>query len=108
LVVPLPQVQRDLARQAGGEADEAFVVALQHLAVDARPPVVTLEEPDGRELDQVVVSPAVPREQDEMRVDGGSVRRPLALQAAAEREIGIEPLDRPEVSGIRLGIVLTY
>src|SRR3989441_13208726 len=43
LVVPLPQVQCDLARQARGEADEAFVVALQHLAVDARPPVVTLE-----------------------------------------------------------------
>src|SRR3989454_3925156 len=56
LVIPLPQVQRNLARQAGGEPDQAVRVLLQHLTVDARPPIEPLQESDGGELDEVLVS----------------------------------------------------
>src|SRR5439155_9696753 len=59
LVVPLPQVQCDLAREAGGETGEALAVALQDLAVDARAPVEPFEEPDRGQLDQVLVASAV-------------------------------------------------
>ena len=59
LVIPLAQVQGDLAGQAGGEADEPLVMPLQRLAIDPRAAVVALEESEGAELDEVGIAGAV-------------------------------------------------
>src|SRR2546429_8645779 len=39
-----------------------------HLPIDARPAVVALEESDGRELDQMLVAGAAPREEHEVGI----------------------------------------
>ena len=106
LVVSLPQVQGDLARQARGERDQPVLVPLQHFTVDARPAVIALEEADGRELDEVAVAGAVAGEQHEVRVVGGGAAQPLAPLAAPEGEVRLEPEDRPYLAGLRLGVEL--
>ena len=106
LVIPLPQIQGDFARQAGGERDQPVLVPLQHFAVDARPAVIALEEADGRERDEVAVAGAVAGEQHEVRVVGGGAAQPLAPLAAPEGEVRLEPEDRPYLAGLRLGVEL--
>ena len=105
-VVALPQVQGDLARQTRGQPDQALAVLLQHLAIDPGPAVIALEEGDGRELDQVTVPGAILREQHEMGVSRRRVGRPLALVPAPEREVGLEPENRPQRARPGLGVEL--
>ena len=59
---------RDLARHAGGAADEVFVVALQHLVAHARLVVHALDVSGGHDLHEVLVAVVVLGEQDEVVV----------------------------------------
>src|SRR5207247_10043199 len=95
LIVPRPQIQRDLAGEAGREPDNAFVVLLQHFLIDAWPAVKALEEPYRRKLDQVLVTRPVFGEQHEVRVCGAQrgervAGRLLARVPAAEPGIALE------------------
>src|SRR2546430_5012950 len=55
--------------------------------VVVRPPIEPLQESDGGELDEVLVSGAVPREQHEMRIRAGCFGRgALTLVAVAPSE----------------------
>src|SRR6266699_4499975 len=104
-VVPLSEVQGDLAREAGREPDQAARVPLEHLPVDARPAVKPLEESDGRELDEMLVAGAAPREQHEMRIRPRRFGRgALALVPVAEREVCLEAEDGPDLARSGLGV----
>src|SRR5205823_13505757 len=104
LVVALPQVQGDLAREARREPDQAARVSLEHLPVDARPAVKALEESDGRELDEMLVARAAPREQHEMGIRARRLGRgAVALVAVDEGEVGLEGEGRRDLARPRLG-----
>ena len=51
-----PEVLRDLAGEAAGEADQTVGVRGQHFLVDARPMVEAFRIPDRDQLDQVVIA----------------------------------------------------
>ena len=102
LVAPLAQVQRDLAGETGGEADDPFLVALQCLAVDAGPPIVTLEEADGRQFDEVRVALAIGSEEHEVRVVARGAGKLLPAMPAAERYVSLEAEDGAELPGLGL------
>src|SRR5207253_4553218 len=106
LVVALPQVEGDLPRETRREADHALAILLEHLAIDARPAVIAFEEADGRELDEVTVAGAVPRQQDQVGIGRRRVGRPLTLVPASEREIGLEAENRPQLARPGLGVEL--
>src|SRR5256886_9822859 len=73
--------------------------------VVVRPPIEPLQESDGGELDEVLVSGAVPREQHEMRIRAGCFGRgALTLVAGAGGEgrpaaAGGAGLARPGLGG---------
>ena len=75
LVPALAEVQRHLAREARGQADDALAVLLQALLVDPRPAVEPFGVADRGEPDQVLVAGAVPGQQDQVAVGGGGARR---------------------------------
>ena len=104
LVVSLAEVERDLSREACREADQPVLVLLQDFLVDARPAVISLEKADGGELDEVLVPRAVTGEKHEVRVRRRRVHGPLPQLPAAERQVGFEPQDRPDLS--RLGLLV--
>ena len=83
-VVALPEIQRDLTREAGGQRNNAFAMALQHLFIDPWPAVIALEKSDRRQLDQVLITDAVLGEQHQVRVVG-TERRVGAGSAASAR-----------------------
>ncbi len=57
---------RHLARHAGGAADQALVVLLQHLMADTGPVVHALDVGRGHDLDEVLVTLVVLRQQDQV------------------------------------------
>ena len=100
LVVALPQVERHLAREAGGQADDPLGVRLEHLLVDPRAAVEALREPDGAQLDEVLVAGAVLGQENEVAVEGGGAGRLLALAAGAEGEVRLEAEDGADLGGL--------
>src|SRR5207244_322431 len=106
LVVPLSEIHGVLTRQTVVEPDHPVRVLLQDLAIDPGPAVEALQEPDGGELDEVVVTGAVLREEDEVRVRAWRVGGALAAMALAECEIRLEAEDRTDLTGPRLGVEL--
>ncbi len=90
---------RDLAAEAGREADQALGVAGQQLAVDARLVVVALEVGVGEEPVQVAVPDEVLREQDEVERLG--VGLPFLVPHRAPGDIGLDADDRLDPLGFR-------
>ena len=80
------------------------MVALQHFLIYAWTAVVTLEEADRGELDQVLIADAVTRQEHQVRVGRRGVGDLLARVPAAERQIGLEPQDRADFAGFGFGI----
>src|SRR5207247_5193484 len=84
LVLPLAEMQRDLAREAGGETDDPLAVLLQAFLVDARAPVESLDVADRGQADEVLVAGAAPGEKNEMAVGGRGAARLLPRLAGSE------------------------
>ena len=66
--VPREDAARDLARHAGGAADQALVVLLQHLVAHAGLVVHALDVPGGHDLHEVPVPRVILRQEDEVVV----------------------------------------
>ena len=98
------QVARDLAGEAGGEADDPVRIFFKHLAVHAGAAVEALRVPDGREPDEVRVPARVLREQHEVRVVGRGALLELAGAAVAVGDVGLAADDRldPLCAGLLL------
>ena len=90
---------RDLAAEAGGEADEALGVAGEVLAVDPRLVVVAVEVGVGEEPAEVPVADEVLRQQDEVERLG--VGLPLAVAHGPAGDVGLHADDRPDPLGLR-------
>ncbi|MEZ4457289.1 MAG: hypothetical protein R2882_12200 [Gemmatimonadales bacterium] len=101
LVVALgPETVGHLAREAGRQADDAFGVLFERLLVDPGAAIEALGVPDRRELDQVLISGLVFREQDQMAVVRRRLGGFLRAAAVAVGEVGLEAEDRPELAGL--------
>ena len=90
---------RDLAAEAGGEADEALGVAGEELAVDARLVVVAVEVGVGEEPAQVPVADEVLGQEDE--VERLRVGLPLAVAHGPPGDVGLDADDRLDPLGLR-------
>ena len=67
-VVPGQQQPGQLPGQAGGEGDDALVVLLQQVMVNARLGIKALHEGSGHHLDEVLIAGLILAEQDKMVV----------------------------------------
>ena len=65
-VITLQQGLRDLARKAGGKADDALMVFFKQLVIDTRLCVKTFGPRGGNDFDQILVSLLILTEQDQM------------------------------------------
>ena len=90
---------------AGGRADEPLVELGEHLLVDARPVVEPLRVSDARQLQQVLVAGEVLGQQDQVICGVGDGRLALVVPAAGG-DIGLDPDDRLDPGGLRLGVEL--
>ena len=104
LVLPLPQVQRDLTGETGGQADDSLGVRRQHLLVDPGPAIEALGEADRGEPDQILVAGAIPGQQDEVAVRRRGPRRLLPRRPRPEGQVGLEAEDGPDL--LRLGVLV--
>jgi hypothetical protein len=82
----------DLAREAGGERDEALVVRGQKLVVHARLVVEALAVARGHELEQVLVAAQVLGQQHEVKARL-ALRRSLLLEARAVGHVDLAAQD---------------
>jgi hypothetical protein len=115
LVVPLAEPQRHLPGEARREPYQALGMLGEDFAVDPGPPVVPLEIPDRRELDEVVVAGPIPGQQDEVRVDPGGSLGALPSLARPEGHVRLAPQDRANpgpargfvegVGGVKIAVV---
>jgi hypothetical protein len=93
---------RHLGGQAGREADQPLVVALEQLAIEPRLVVEALGVRLGRQLDQVLVAGQVAREQDQVvgaRVDLGAL-----VEARVGGDVRLDADDRLD-AGVLAGVV---
>ena len=86
---------RNATGQAAGQRDQACLVPLEQLPVDARLVVVALEIAEARELDQVRVALVVAREE-------GQVRVALLLRLAVLGDVDLAADDRLHAGALRL------
>ena len=93
VVIALPEEARDLAAQAGGQADQPLGVLAQQRLVDARVVVEALGEGLGGEQPEVGPALGVPGQQDEVAADPlGPVAAPLvAGDVGLHAEDGLHP-----------------
>lgn len=96
VVLPLPQPEGDLAREAGRQADDSLVVRRQHLAIDPGPAVESLGETDRTQPDQVAVAGLVPCQEDQVRIVGRRPGRPRRFGPRPEGQVGLEAEDGPD------------
>ncbi len=85
---------RHLAPQAGAQAEEPARVPGQELLVDPRLVVKSLQVPRGGELGEVLVSLAIPHQQDQVVVRSLPVRRPGAVLPGSVRDVDLAAQDR--------------
>jgi hypothetical protein len=92
----------DLALEARGEPDQAFVAFGQNVPVDARLVVEAVDERGRRELDQVPVPGEILREEDHVEVALAA----RAILARAGRDVRLHPEDRLDPRLLRLLVEL--
>jgi hypothetical protein len=88
-------MDRDLAREAAGEPDQAPVVAGQEVLVDAGPVIKPFRVGQGDQLHEVVVALVVGREKGQVVVSLGDSGRRL-VEAASRGHVDLAAQDGPE------------
>ena len=96
LIVPCQNRLRDLTGKAGGKADQAFVVLLQQVMVNARLGIKALQETGGYHFDQVFIPGFIFAEQDQVVVAVNAVD---LIKAGAGGNIHLTANDRLDACG---------
>ena len=100
LIVPCQNRLRDLTGKAGGKADQAFVVLLQQVMVNARLGIKALQETGGYHFDQVFIPGFIFAEQDQVVVAVNAVD---LIKAGAGGNIHLTANDRLAVHNAVVG-----
>ncbi len=90
-ICPSPDVTRNLGRAAAGGDDDAFAVLRQHFLIDTRAIVEAFQLRDAGELQQVLITRLILRQQQQ--VIRAFVFLRIAIGARAAREVALHADD---------------